>query len=219
MSSKDKKLLIILAGIIVIAASYFFVLKPTLDKNAILESENMQLNEKFVALQQEVVKEEEYRNETKRMISEVDQILASFPSSLRIENGIMEVVYLEKATESKISVFSVADPVLVSVGTTEGDESVASAASQYYLYDVSTNLTYATTYKGMKSLINEIVDDKDKRSITSMAISMDRSTGELSGSLGFESYFVFGQEKDYEKANIPAIKHGTSNIFGSLEGN
>ncbi len=225
MSSKDKKLLIILAAIIVVAVSYFFVLKPTLEKNTRIENENANLNVKVAELQQMIEKEEEYRNETKRMKSEVELVLAEFPSSLRIENGIMDVVYLEKVTETTIPVLTISEPTLAVLNgqATSADavvqDTVADAASQYTLYDVNTSLSYDTSYKGLKSLIKEIVTDKNKRSISTIVATYDHSTGKITGSLSFESYFVFGQDKDYEKADIPAIKHGTNNIFGTTVSN
>ena len=42
MSARDKKLLIILAGIAVLALTYFFVFAPQANKREKLQSENMQ---------------------------------------------------------------------------------------------------------------------------------------------------------------------------------
>jgi hypothetical protein len=69
----------------------------------------------------------------------------------------------------------------------------------------------------MKNMLNRIVSVQDKRSISSFSATFDNSTGEITGTLNFESYFIYGQEKDYEPADIPNIKHGTDNIFGSVD--
>jgi hypothetical protein len=69
----------------------------------------------------------------------------------------------------------------------------------------------------MKNMLDRIVSVQDKRSISTFSATLDNSTGEIVGSLCFESYFIRGQDKDYEPADIPSIKHGTDNIFGAVD--
>jgi hypothetical protein len=69
----------------------------------------------------------------------------------------------------------------------------------------------------MKEMVDMVATAQDKRSVSTFSATFDNATGEITGALSFESYFIFGQEKDYEPADIPSIKHGTSNIFGSVD--
>lgn len=228
ISSRDIKILIVFIGLIAVALSWFLVLSPTLDENEAMEAQNATLSTRLADLRTKVAREDEYRSETERMEQELAQILSDFPSYLQTENGIMDVVELENKTGAEVPSLTVADPVLIEItaasastdtdSTSDASETVtASAASQYALYDVNTNLSYTASYAGIKQLINLIVKNDDKRSISTFSATFDNSTGEITGAVSFESYFIFGQDKDYEPADIPSIDHGTQNIFGSVD--
>lgn len=238
ISSRDKKILIVFIGMIAAVLSYFLVFNPTLEDNEKLEAENARLNTRLADLRSKAAREEEYRSETERMNLEVEQILSDFPSYLQTENGIMDVVEIENKTGAQVPSVTIADPVLIEISATAEasadnaaasatdtaadsadaqTEVTASAASQYYLYDVNTNLSYTSTYAGMKQIIDLIAKDEDKRSVSTFSATFDNTTGEITGAVSYESYFIFGQDKDYEPADIPSINHGTENIFGSVD--
>jgi hypothetical protein len=226
ISTRDQKILIALIGVLAVVLSYFLVFSPTSKKNEALTNENAQLNARISELKAKQEKEEEYTSETERLNREVEVLLTEYPSYLMYENEIMDVVDLEKSTDVFVSSLTISDPVAVSVGSSGStdaadgttDQSVSSAAaSKYSLYDANTSVSYSGSYSGMKNMLNRIVSVQDKRSISSFSATFDNSTGEITGTLNFESYFIYGQEKDYEPADIPNIKHGTDNIFGSVD--
>jgi uncharacterized protein YsxB (DUF464 family) len=231
ISNRDKKIIIVVIGSVAVLLSYFLVFKSMSDKNKALMSENLQLTARIADLQTKKANEAQYVSETERLNQEVADILTDYPSYLQIENGIMDVVGLEERTDADVPAVTIADPVSVAVSTasaaaasdtadtaaaeTAEGQVEASVASQYYLYDVNTNLSYSATYDGMKDLLNEITQEQDKKSISTFTATLDLTSGEISGALSYESYFIFGQDKDYVPADIPNIKHGTKDIFGS----
>jgi hypothetical protein len=226
ISTRDQKILIAFIGVLAVVLSYFFAYAPTSEKNEALTMENAQLNAKIAELKAKQEKEEEYTSETERLNREVAALLAEYPSYLMYENEIMDVVDLEKTADVFVSSLTLADPVVVSVGSSAqtdatdetADQSAASAAAtRYFLYDVGTSVSYSGSYSGMKNMLDRIVSTKDKRSISTFSATFDNSTGEITGALNFESYFIYGQEKDYEPADIPSMKHGTDNIFGAVD--
>jgi hypothetical protein len=226
ISTRTQKLLIALIGVLAVVLSYFLVFAPTSEKNETLTNENAQLNARISELKGMQEKEEEYISETERLNQEVSVFLMEYPSYLMYENGIMDVVDLEKATGAFVSTMTLSDPVVVSVGSSAqsdaedgtADQSAASsAASRYSLYDANTALIYSGDYSAMKNMLTRIVSVQDKRSISTFSATFDNSTGEITGAINFESYFIYGQEKDYEPADIPGVKHGTDNIFGSVD--
>jgi hypothetical protein len=223
VSSKECKLLVILVGILAVVAVYFWVYKPTLEKNATLQSENSTLSQKVDHLKSLVAKEEEYRSETERMNADVAQMLVDFPSYLMVENEIMNVVDSEGVSNADIASVTVGDPALVDVVSStsseaSGDEAAtvtSSAAQQYSLFDMNTSISYTASYEGMKQLINFVAGDKDKHSVSTFTATLDNSTGYITGVMDYDAYFIFGQDKDYVSPDIPNFEHGTQNIFGS----
>ena len=233
MSVRDKKIVIILAGVIVFALAYFFVYSPASNEKAQLEVENQNLKTQYADLSEKASHAEEYRTSMETMSAENSTIYDKFPSYLQIEDGIMDVVSLEKSTNSFVSNFTVSDPVSQPVITegnvtttqemdaatnntdTEGATTETQSFTEpYQLYDVSTVMDFSTDYAGTKSLITNIVGDSQKKTISTLNLTFDSSNGKLQGSMLFDSYFLYGLDKPYEGETIPNINHGTSNVFG-----
>jgi hypothetical protein len=224
MSAKDLKILFIVVGLGALAVVYFWVYKPTVEKNTALKSDNATLKQRVEYLQGLVAQEETFRSETERMDAEVEQILQEFPSYLMIENEIMNVVDSEDVTNAEISNFTIGDPAIVPVdtgteSTLEGDGSTvtSAAAGQYSLYNMNTSISYTASYEGMKELINFVADDNDKHSVVAFSATLDNSTGDITGVMSYDAFFIFGQDKDYVGPDLPDIDHGTENIFGSID--
>jgi hypothetical protein len=223
VSSRDKKLIVLVIGIAIFAIVYFAVYRPMLESNTALESENATLSGQVEELKKMTEQEEFYVSETNRIQLEVKQILTGFPSYLMIENEIMNVVESESLSNAEISSLTVSEPVLMTVGSTEdsaseeGNTVSSSAGSMYSLYDMSTNISYTSTYDGMKELLDDISGNSRKHSVSSFSATLDTSTGKITGTVSYEAYYIFGQDKNYEEPKIPTIEHGTNNIFGSID--
>ena len=60
------------------------------------------------------------------------------------------------------------------------------------------------------AVVSCIVDENADRSVR-----FDDSTGKLTGEMRVDSYFLYGLDKPYEAPYIPAVPHGTNNLFGT----
>ena len=130
MSARDKKIIIVLIGAVILALSYFLVFQQAQEKRTQLESENVALTQKYQELSQLAAKVEDYKKEITTMNEEMDKALTHYPSYLQIEDTIMDVVTLEKETKTKVSSLSVATPTAVDINTGEAvDENAANTAS------------------------------------------------------------------------------------------
>ncbi len=243
MSTRDKKLLIILAGVAVLALTYFFVFSPQADKREQLQIENTNLKSQYSQLSALAAKADDYTEETQNMSDDMQKIYDNFPSYLQTENGIMDAVAIEKSTNTTISELTVSDPVAIDVAATESDNTgidsstdtdsvetpsdsdssstqdnsnVQSSVSGYQLYDVNLAMSFTTEYHGLKSVLEQVLGSTNKKTISSLNINFDDSTGNLTGELVADSYFVYGLDKPYEPPVIPSIPHGTDNLFGTL---
>ena len=264
MSARDKKLLIILAGIAVLALTYFFVFAPQANKRDALKTENMQLKSRYNQLSTLAAKADDYTKKTQKMSDEMQKVYDNFPSYLQIENGIMDAVAIEKSTNTKFTELTVNDPVAIDVtadnsgdgteqssGSSDSNSSEGSTADSstsssestsadttatdngsgsdataqnnakstvagYQLYDVNSVMAFTTEYHGLKSMLEQVIGSTDKKTISSLNVNFDDSTGELTGELNTDSYFLYGLDKPYQAPVIPEIPHGTDNLFGTL---
>jgi hypothetical protein len=227
MAAKDRNLLIVLVGVLLLVACYFFVYRPKMTENQTLTSENYTLSARLDELNSMTEQESFYREEITRIENGIKQELTKFPSALQYENGIMDVVDLEHFANAKISSLTVGEPAYVSAGaedpSEDGSETAAgstasAAANQYSLYGVTTDIVYSASYTDTKTLIGMIADEQNKRCMRSFTATYDASTGLLSGAIEFVSYYIDGQDdKPYVQADIPAMSHGVDNIFGTIE--
>lgn len=261
MSTRDKKLLIILAGVAILALTYFFIFVPQSNKRDSLKSENMNLKSQYNQLSALAAKADDYTKKTKDMSDAMQQVYDNFPSYLQIENGIMDAVAIEKSTNTNITELTVGSPTAIDVNnptgeagtdsssgsTTDSSNTDSSQSSQtadgnssqsqtddgsaagsgtssgsakstvtgYQLYDVSTVMAFKTEYHGLKAMLGEVIGSSQKKTISTLNVSFDDSTGKLTGEMLVDSYFLYGLDKPYEAPYIPAVPHGTNNLFGT----
>lgn len=263
MSTRDKKLLIILAGVAILALTYFFIFVPQSNKRDSLKSENMNLKSQYNQLSALAAKADDYTKKTKDMSDAMQQVYDNFPSYLQIENGIMDAVAIEKSTNTNITELTVGSPTAIDVNNPTGDAgtdsssgsssdssttdssnadgsqaadsnssqsqtddgsaagsstssgSAKSTVTGYQLYDVSTVMAFKTEYHGLKAMLGEVIGSSQKKTISTLNVSFDDSTGKLTGEMLVDSYFLYGLDKPYEAPYIPAVPHGTNNLFGT----
>lgn len=107
-------------------------------------------------------------------------------------------------------------------GNTSGDDLGIIEESQvikpdYNLYDMQVSYDFRTSYEDLKKIFGNILKNKNKRNIGDIAITYDEETGKLIGNMTVNMYFVTGTDKVYEEQNPGKLKHGISNIFGTLK--
>ena len=90
-------------------------------------------------------------------------------------------------------------------------------ANKYKLYDMSTNINYKGGYDSLKKFLDKIAKSTDKKSINSVSLTFDNKTGNLDGKIVYDSYFLAGSDRPYEEIITKTIRHGTKNIFGTVD--
>lgn len=240
ISDRDKKILIVFVGILIFALVYYFPIRGYMDNTDKLKTENISLNPKLTDLQGKAARESEIKNETANLRSKTANTIAKFPSLLQTENEIMDMVELENELKIEIPSITVNDPVEVQTSVSveavpetvqpegEGEASVeasddafvapvAETASKYILYNLSTNINYKGGYENLKELLDKISGSSDKKSINTVSLTFDEKTGNLDGNITYDSYYLAGSDRPYEEVITKTIKHGTKNIFGTVD--
>ena len=128
MSTRDKKLLIILAGVAILALTYFLIFIPQSNKRDSLKSENMNLKSQYNQLSALAAKADDYTEKTKDMSDAMQQVYDNFPSYLQIENGIMDAVAIEKSTNTNITELTVGSPTAIDVNNPTGEAGTDSSS-------------------------------------------------------------------------------------------
>ena len=247
ISERDKKILIVFVGILIFALVYYFPIRSYTEDAEKLNTENVGLTAKLAELEAKVARESEIKAETTNYEADTLALVAKFPSFLQVENEIMDIVGLEKELKVEVPLITVNTPVEMKgsdtpeaettqappqevateaapeeASTTEApvaDETgVAPAvANKYKLYDMSTNINYKGGYDSLKKFLDKIAKSTDKKSINSVSLTFDNKTGNLDGNIVYDSYFLAGSDRPYEEIITKTIRHGTKNIFGTVD--
>ena len=247
ISERDKKILIVFVGILIFALVYYFPIRSYTEDAEKLNTENVGLTAKLAELEAKVARESEIKAETTNYEADTLALVAKFPSFLQVENEIMDIVGLEKELKVEVPLITVNTPVEVKgsdtpeaetteappqeVATEEAPEaadateaSVAdetevapAVANKYKLYDMSTNINYKGGYDSLKKFLDKIAKSTDKKSINSVSLTFDNKTGNLDGNIVYDSYFLVGSDRPYEEIITKTIRHGTKNIFGTVD--
>ena len=235
ISARDKKLLVYLIAISIIAGSYFFVAKPLLDKQAKLNEEISELQQKVTHYTDIYNNMDNYESQIAEAQTKYNETCNKLFGGLNQDNTIMMVKDLENATDVWIARLSfteedvvfgeeIADATAEGTETTEGAETAegaeaaaadgseaAPASMQGVRQDL--NIDYAASYDNFKRFIEYIENHDERLFISSINASYSVDSGLVGGSIVLSQYAILGTDKEYKAPEISNVQLGTDTIF------
>ena len=218
MKKKDLQLLLIVAGILIAFCSYQFIFLKYQNKTETVEAENVTLQATVMELEELEAKQDQYRADTETMKNECNDVIQKFASGLIAEDEIMYTYNMEQVVQNDVAVSALtvgeAAQIQYSGSLTAGEYELRDEGIS--LYDSASNLSFTTSYNGLKSLIQYIYSMPGRKSVNSISLSPS-ADGYLTGSMTLDYYCLMGTEKAYIPLDIPSVILGKDNIFGMLE--
>lgn len=101
MSMRDKRILLMLLGIVVFVLGYFLVFQPQMDKAAEIEAQNVPLREKLAQLREIEENQDYYLSETNKYNQRVSDYTGMFPADVKEEDAVL----LGKGIEDKLGMW------------------------------------------------------------------------------------------------------------------
>lgn len=217
MAKKEIQLLIALVGIAVAFLSWQYIYKPKMEQVEQMNAQNQTLQSEVNRLEQMEANRANYVADTEELKAEAEDVIALFPAGYLVEDQIMYLYGMEGVSENEVVVPSVgmANPESIPYAgnlAVEGynltDEGIAMNKS-------ATNITFMTTYDGLKNVVKYVYDMPGRKAITSVSVSGGED-GYLSGTMTMDFYALEGAGKEYDPVSIGGVSLGKDNIFGSL---
>ena len=238
-------LLIMLIGVLLAVASYFFVFTKFNERRAALASENATLQTEVDALQELADNKEFYIAETERMDKEIGEIIQRYPADVLAEDEVMYTAAIQSSNQMWINALNIQEKQQVMVAasapanaapveeTGDGLEEEAAAApaaepapaeaaaptanlaSSVFLYSSPFSMQYKSTYTSIKDVVKSIVESDDRMSIKNLAIAYDSDTGCLTGNVDATMYTMEGTGTEYISPTVNGVPQGTPDIFRS----
>lgn len=230
------RVILLLAAVLMIVLTYFFIFQKNMDKAAEYEAKTKTENERIeylTGLQDTVADLETY---TSLYTGEIDGFIKSFPVKLTQQKSLSVIyrmmvnsgVEVESVTAGNAAPFYYKGQVLES----QGDQSQAQMdaakegepMSEITVVDLEEMIGSKASYtinvsgstKEIYDTLDWIRDNKEKLSVGSVNLQFDSSTGKLKGSIGIHFYAMLGNGVPYKDPDISDYTFGMENIFGEF---
>lgn len=96
ISNREKRILLMLFGVLLLVASYLFVFRPQMESATEISDQNTTLDARLNQLLGMAAKKEYYQRKTEEMQQEIDSYCAKFPADIKEEDGIVLAQNIEK---------------------------------------------------------------------------------------------------------------------------
>lgn len=210
MSDRDKKIILVLLIIAVVALPYVFVIKEKRIETETVKAENIELQARLDYLKELETQRDFFVEQTEKNNKERDKIIASFPADIRQENYTMFLLNTEYST---LGVNEEGEAIIeypIAIQQVTYGENVETPISDpesgtelnYTAITNSSTLGYQTFYPGFKHYLDYFKNYKDPMSYIAITADMDENTGIISGEIILNQYAISGENRELKKVEI-----------------
>ncbi len=207
ISDRDKKLILFVLLVAIIALPIVFFIKPRNDKCKELDTELVSLNERYNYLKGLREKQADYEAQIEKLNAERDEMIAAYPGGVLQENTVMFLRGIEKLYDGvRVEAVKFTEPetTVITEGSVENGEYVEGLTS---IKD-ETSFSFRGDYKHIKAIIDYIFNYTDRMVVQSITMDLDKNTNEIIGTVILDQYAVSGNGKDVNRTEIPSPQTG-----------
>ena len=122
ISNREKRMLLMLFGVLLMVVSYMLVFRPQMERASETAIQNEGLDTRLNELLSMAEKKDYYQRETQNMQEEIDAYCEKFPADIKEEDGIVFAQNIEKATGITIDTVGTGVRLMVSEDGTVSEE-------------------------------------------------------------------------------------------------
>ncbi|MDO4167141.1 MAG: hypothetical protein Q4D32_07030 [Eubacteriales bacterium] len=223
ISDRDKKVIYIVAGLVIVALAYFLGFQKMMEQRSTIAAENVTLDQDVKKLQGMVADKAEVENNTEKANTETEKILARYPAEIRTQDVIYQLDLLEKSVKGLLletESYTMNQVFFMNGAVTEGEsQDVADESGEVatptgvigYRSNVSTNFT--TNYESLEKIIDFINKNENRMNINSITVSQGEGAKDLTCNMNVNMYSIAGTEKSYEDPAITGVRTGKEGLF------
>ena len=227
LSDSEIRLLLMLFALIMLAAAYFFSFQKNVTRAQEIEGQNQKDQQTVNTLESMVGRQAEVEAQTEEYRQYVQDVIAKYPPDVTTEKAIVIIQELEELSGVHVTNISFAmDNVIGNLATavasepavsdgTEDSESTGPVVGMYLGYYDTLAMTYESEYTSLKDIISYIAGLKDRTTVPAITAAYDSETGNLSGVITVNMFYLTNTGKEYEAPRITGINKGVEDIFRS----
>ena len=240
ISNREKRMLLMLFGVILMVLSYVAVFRPQMDKASEISAQNETLDSRLDELLDMAAKKEYYQRETQNMQDEIDKYCEQFPADIKEEDGIVLAQNIEKASGITIDTVGTGVRLMVSDDGTVDEESTEqqqtlseqdNAATKEQVDKIEGNteattetqqqtddaLSYKGSYENLKKAVTYINGQTGRMTVENITMTFDSGSGGLTGTMTVNIYSMSGIGNQYSEPDAGTSTYGKKNLFGTLQ--
>jgi len=216
LSKRDLKLLLILGAVLLFIIVYMAAYLPLSDKADAAEQEAAALRPQLTELQGYYANLDNYNQGIDDASDTIKSTLKKYPTDVRTEDLVEYATGLERKLKIDLTAIDFTEPTLQKQFTTlrrEADQSIS--ATDRSAYSIGEILSCDLSYQEMKDLADAIAKSDDRSSLETMEISYNAETGQLTGSVSLNKYFIT-DDFTYHATQTPSVELGREDLFGTV---
>lgn len=238
MSINQKRVILILAGIVILACTFFLLYQPNSDKVTELETETADYQSQISFLSTLQIQVNQLKTVTPDYTEEMTDFMEKFPSRMTQPKAIYNVYRMMIKTGIRVksidpgveqTFFSAGNflgmdgtgttdtDAAASPGGAEADPEILVPVNEMVGKVTAYELTVSGSLKQIEKALDWISKNEEHMSVTEIALTYDTSTGKLSGTMTVNYYAMNGNGVMYEEPDISGIMIGSKNIFGTIK--
>lgn len=219
ISERDKRLLIVVMAVLIMALAYFFGYSNLSDQVDVLSNKKSSLELTKKDLKEKNNNKDKYIKDTSKFSKDYNTLLSKYeagstqPNTIEFFNNIEDVTgtWVKSITMSpKSSLYRFGQIASSNVSA----DNTASYATNQVGYRETINITYEGDYSQWKHFIRYINTYASKSTIDSLSANYNESTGVVSGSAVVSLYSIEGSDRKFTDPEFN-VNTGADNIFSS----
>lgn len=223
LSDSEIRLLLVFLAVVMFACAYFFSFQKNVENAQEIEVQNEEDKAFLELLESMVARRPAIEAQTEEYRQTIAGIIAKYPPYLPTEKAIEIIQDIENRSGVSVDNISFSmDNVIVSLA---GDAWRVDAEGQPVSSGVSSvgyrdmlSMSYEATYSDFKQMVAYVDGLSDRTTISSITAAYDSTTGNLSGVITVNMYYLTDTGKEYDPPHITGISKGLPNIFRSSGG-
>ena len=197
MSDRDKNLLFIVGGILLVVLVIQFGFRNFLAENKEQKATKAALEAELKELDVIQKNEKEYTAQTEEWKKKTKEYYKEFPAMVKARDQILYASDMEKRYDS----------LHISKVSMEAGELVAeNQEAGLSVYGVPEMIECTVSYAQLKDWLHRIPKEEERKSINEMVLTLDEASGNLVGDIRMKQYYMLGTGEEYQPAEINDVQ-------------
>lgn len=245
LTDSEVRLLLVFLALLMFACAYFLSFLKNVELAQEIEAQNEEDSALIETLESMIERKDQVEAQTGEYRQAIEDIVAKYPSDIPAEKVITIIQEIERNSGASVGniTFSMNEPVVsledyAGSGYTEEEEMIDEYledgdVEEEYLeenytdiqpapvnissigYSNTISMTYEAEYSALKRMIAYIEGMSDRTTISAITAAYDTATGNISGTMTVNMYYLTNTGREYEVPNITGVNKGVPDIFRS----